>query len=71
MSVPARLNRTLCWYLTCDRYYWHFPLDGGSGSKQRGSMSTLDGITWGFFILLFLSLSFFLVFAYYLVWICF
>ena len=57
--------------MTCDRYYWHFPLDATGPNSKHGSPNGMNEITWGFFILLFLSLSFFLVFAYYLVWLCF
>lgn len=52
------LNRAVCWYLTCDRYFEDGPIE------QRA-------FPWGLVFILVLLLSFGVCFCYYIIWILF
>ncbi|XP_055299588.1 uncharacterized protein LOC129567071 isoform X3 [Sitodiplosis mosellana] len=57
-AMEDELNRAVCWYLTCDRYFEDGPIE------QRA-------FPWGLVFILVLLLSFGVCFCYYIIWILF
>lgn len=58
INILDELNRAVCWYLTCDRYFEDGPIE------QRA-------FPWGLVFILVLLLSFGVCFCYYIIWILF
>ncbi|XP_018320734.1 uncharacterized protein LOC108733884 isoform X2 [Agrilus planipennis] len=57
-EVEDELNRAICWYLTCDRYW-------------EDSQSDIKQFPWGLWFVIFMVLSLGISLCYYIVWVLF